>query len=149
MNLSMQANFKSFDQLGKNLDLLVEKTERQAVREAASKAATPMVKAIKNNIRSQSGLLKRSIKKKVRTYKRAHLVMVIIGPDRNVVGEWQGEKRWPVKYAHLVEVGPNQRPFMRPAYDSKKNEIKRKYAHEIGKSIKIVAKRVNRRVRIG
>lgn len=142
--------WKSFDQLEKNLGELVAKVERQGMREAARKAATPMLQAARAKAPVRTGTLKKSLAVKVKTFKRGKdsTVMAIIGPDRNVVSE-AGDK--PVKYAHLVELGTQHsaaKPFLRPAFDETKDQSIKVYADSLKPAIERVARRVNKRVPI-
>ncbi len=69
---------------------------------------------MKRLIRKKTGLLRRSIKKKLLTYDNGATVC-IIGPDRNVEapkapatrGPNKGKERWdvPWRYSHLVDKG--------------------------------------------
>jgi HK97 gp10 family phage protein len=105
---------------------LGDRVLRKVARQAVSAGATPIQGSAKANAPEESGLLKKSIKKRVRTYKDSQTVVAIVGPDSSVKGEYKGKKRWPAKYAHLVEDGhidskgnhvPGH-PFIRPAADA-------------------------------
>jgi HK97 gp10 family phage protein len=148
MRITGKANFKSVQQLERNLKLTVEKIERQAKREATSKAATVILKEAKRNTPRRHGHLRKALKRKVSTYKNGEMIIVTIGPDRNYVVSEGTRMIKPVKYAHLVEFGSmhnSPQPYIRPAFDSKKNEALTIYAREIGPAIKRVAKRFNKR----
>lgn len=78
-----------------------------------------------------TGLLKRAVRAGNFRKRKDKSVSGAVGINRNVVGtdpDDPTEKRWPIKYGHLVEWGHNSRfgpvapkPFMRPAW----NEIAR------------------------
>jgi HK97 gp10 family phage protein len=130
---------------------MVKKVERQSIREAVTKAARPMRQAVKALAPKQSGLLRRSISIKIRTYKRSHMVMAVIGPNRETKGIYNGEERRPIKYAHLVEFGTADiagRPYFRPAFDSTKKESLRIYKIEVGRSIHRIAARVGKKMKL-
>ena len=87
---------------------------------------SPSSKLLDRSALKQSGLLRKSLNKKLKTYPEKMTVVGIIGPRTSVVGEFEGKKRWPVKYAHLQEKGfidesgkfiPPQ-PFLGPAMES-------------------------------
>ena len=90
------------------------------------------------NVNIRTGLLKKSLKYKVQSWRnnktatknglRLDLgIWAAVGIDRDIEGvDENGNKIWPVKYAHLVEFGhgkgtnnrggdASEKPFMRPA----------------------------------
>jgi HK97 gp10 family phage protein len=100
------------------------RVQRRALRPAVSAAATPIVKAAKAKAAKRSGLLKKSLGKKIKTYADKGMVIAVIGPRTGVNGEVNGKKYVPAKIAHLIEKGhiardgsyvPGQ-PFLGPAY---------------------------------
>lgn len=131
---------KQFDRLERGIRLRVGK---KAVRAGAK----PILDDMKARAPRQTGALKRSIKQRVRGYRRDGIVVSIIGvasgikvPDPKAKGGY----RIPSKYAHLVEYGTavrevkkaavmtdgsvvfgkrvrgvTARPFIRPSFDSK------------------------------
>ncbi len=124
----MSAELSGFKELERTFKTLGERTQRRVLRSAVSAATTPIVRAAKANANDskESGTLKKSLGRKIKTYVEAQTVVGIIGPRTDVVGEWKGKKRWPAKYAHLVEGGHvdqygnyiQPKPFLRPAYEA-------------------------------
>ncbi len=124
----MSAELTGFKELEKTLRTLGERTQRRVLRSAVSAASTPIVRAAKANANDskESGTLKKSLGRKLKTYTDTQTVVAVIGPRTNVTGTWKGKKRWPAKYAHLVEGGHidehgnyvQPKPFLRPAFDS-------------------------------
>lgn len=118
---------EGFKELDRKLKKLGDKVHRKVTRQAVNAAATPVVKAAKANAdeSKDSGLLKKSLGKKVATFKKTQTVAAIVGARKNVSGEVDGEIRRPARYAHLVEKGHidengnhvGARPFLRPALD--------------------------------
>ncbi|MGE5611150.1 MAG: HK97 gp10 family phage protein [Bacillota bacterium] len=114
-------------QLERLLMTLPDRVQRKATRSAVNRAATPIVKAARAGAQKQSGLLKKAINKKIKTYPAKQTVMAIIGPRRDVRGEYKGKRRVPANYAHLAESGhidvktgrfiPGSH-FLRNAFDS-------------------------------
>jgi HK97 gp10 family phage protein len=94
---------------------------RKLARTSVGKALTPMVSAAKTKAPRESGLLKKSLGKKIKTYAARNRVVGIAGPRKETVGEYKGKLRRPVRYAHLVEM--RHQPFMRPAFDQTKGEM--------------------------
>jgi HK97 gp10 family phage protein len=86
------------------LQELPRRVGKKALRQAVNAGAAPIVKAAKAAAPRESGLLKRSYNKVIRTYKSGNVVAVI-GARREVVGSYRGKKRVPANYIHLVEKG--------------------------------------------
>lgn len=112
--------------LERKLAKLGDKVHRKVTRQAVNAAATPVVRAAKANVETDSGLLKKALGKKTVTAKDKKSVAALVGARKNVQGEVNGKVRKPSRYAHLVEKGfidqhgvhhPPQ-PFLRPAIES-------------------------------
>ena len=102
---TMGIQFTGPPEMLRALDLLEDRVRKVISRKAVSMALVPMSKAAKRNCPKEMGLLKRSIGKKIKTYKSG-AVWGGVGPRKETVGFGpDGRKRWPVKYAHLVEYG--------------------------------------------
>lgn len=92
------------------LRLLPGKLQRRILRPALTKATKPILMAAKRLAPTDTGMLSKSIARKVVTYKSGTLV-VVIGPDtkHRVEATRRGRKTPmivnPAKYAHLVEFG--------------------------------------------
>jgi HK97 gp10 family phage protein len=84
---------------------LPDRIERKVLRQAIGPATTPAVKAAKRLAPRDSGLLKKSIAKKIKTYKKTNTAVSIVGPKKDVVEVINGKNKRPSKYAHLVEGG--------------------------------------------
>lgn len=156
MILKAKINAGSLRKFEINMNELIGKVERQGKREAIVKAARPIVREAKRRAPVRSGLLKKSIKAKARTYKKNGLIMVLIGSDRRTKGTYRRpgseieELVTPSNYASRVEFGHSRapaHPFLRPAFDAKKGESLAIYKREIGRSIKKVGARLSRRVK--
>jgi HK97 gp10 family phage protein len=118
-------------ELQRTFNTLGERVQRSVLRSAVSVASTPISRAAKANAPRESGLLKKSLGKKVVTNKEKQSVSAIIGPRRNVSGMHKGKLRKPSRYAHLVEKGfidaagrfhPPQ-AFLQPAYDQTQAQV--------------------------
>lgn len=118
-------------QLEKTFRTLGERVQRKVLRQAINAGSTVMMKAMRAKAPRESGLLAKSIGKKIRTYKKSGTILGVVGPRSDVVGTYQGKKRRPVKYAHLVEKGHITKsgqfvpahPFMRPAFDETQRQV--------------------------
>ena len=135
-------------ELTKTLKTLGERVQRKLLRQAVNAASTPVVKAARSKAPKQSGLLKKSLGKKIKTYPAKMTVVGIIGPRTEISGEYDGKKRVPWRYAHLVEGGHideqgnviGLKPFLRPAYDETQGQalqvLKNKLADGVVKEAK-------------
>ena len=112
-------------ELEKVFRTLGDRVQRRVTRQAVNAAATPVLRSARAKAPNRSGLTKKSLGKKVKTYPQSGHVVALVGPKTNVVGEVDGKKHWPAKIAHLVEGGhinsdgstTAPHPFMRPAFD--------------------------------
>jgi HK97 gp10 family phage protein len=139
----MSAEIEGLEDLIKNLHTLPERTARKVVRSAVNTALTPSLRAAREHAPEESGTLKLSLAKKVKTYTDNNVIVGIIGPDKGVSSEFKGEKRVPWRYAHLVESGHIDeagnfvpgKPFMRPAYDETESQMVSIMEDKVGKGI--------------
>lgn len=104
---------------------LPDKVQRKLLRRAVTKGSTPVLRRAKQLAPRRSGLLRRSLKRKIKTYKGG-VVVAVIGPDKNVSGVVGKRKHTPGKIAHLVEYGHGGKhpapphAFLEPALESTK-----------------------------
>ena len=140
--------------------------QRQAMRKALQPATKPILDEVRARVPRRSGLTRKSIGRKTKTYSRTGTVLVLVGPRSKpsfrrqvTVRGRDGKPRTimhdPVKTAHLVEFGtqPHQvggvqhpgaepKPFMRPGFDAKQAEAKAIFGRELFAEVKaIIAKR--------
>lgn len=111
-------------------DVVADKLLKDGVKDAAK----IVQQAAKANVTKQSGLLKKSIIVKSKTYgkKGSKTQLAIVGPSKSVTGEYDGKTRTPRYYAHLIEYGffnkkanrfIKPKAFMRPAYEANKQAM--------------------------
>lgn len=144
---------------------LEKQLARGAMRDAMTKAARPMTAAVKRNAPvGRTGLLKKSIKQKVKTSRKKGMVTAVIGPSNKIKGIDPVTKKEvrPSRYAHLVEKGSASRgvwgrkgvkvtpgsppnPFMRTAYASTKSKVADVYKREMGPAVQRSAARLKKR----
>jgi HK97 gp10 family phage protein len=139
----MSATLQGATELIKALQTLGERTQRKVMRQAVNAACNPTLKAARANVHDESGLLKKSLAKKIKTYPDRQTVVGIIGPDTQTAGEYKGKPRVPWRYAHLVHDGhidekgnfvPGN-PFLRRAYESTEGATVDVMADKLGKGI--------------
>src|SRR4051812_41547264 len=92
-------------ELERKLKTLGPRVQKKVLRSAVSAAGTPVLKSARQKAKKQSGLLKKSLGKKVTTNKNTGAVTAIIGARKQVEGEYKGKPRKPSRYSHLVEKG--------------------------------------------
>lgn len=83
---------------------LPARVQKKGMRKAQSKAATPIMASWKQRAAKDTGVYRRSIKRKQKTYASGKIV-TLIGPDRGVTGTKNGKLTRPANYSHLVEKG--------------------------------------------
>ena len=131
-----------------NLAELEAKIQRGAMRTAITKAGRVMLAAAKSKAPIRTGLLKRSLRQKVKTNTKKGEVLTLIGPSRRIQGtDKNGNKVRPARYAHLVEFGygrQSPQPFIRPAYESSKDAALAKYRDELRPAIEQAAARIGK-----
>lgn len=92
-------------ELERRLKRLTDREFLRTVKAASAKAATPIVKKTRANVKEddRSGLLAKSIGKKTKEYKRAGIVITFVGARRGFKDPETGED--PANIFHLVEEG--------------------------------------------
>lgn len=115
---------KGFQQIDKNTEKALKKAVGKGARVVlrAAKAKCPVGDEAYNH---QPGNLRRSLKAKVLKPKYPGVVTALIGPEK---GKKVKNDGW---YGRLVEYGTVKmapQPFLRPAYDEKKNEAYKEMA---------------------
>lgn len=98
----------------RQLETLKRTARNKHVRKGVNDGTKLLLKAVKSRCPTESGLLKKSLGRKVKAYKAA--IVGLVGPRRGYKREvkigGKTEVRDPSKYAHLAE---RNKPFMRPA----------------------------------
>lgn len=119
----------------------------RVVRRAVTICARILAKAAKQRAPKESGLLRKSIASKVKTYPGGGVV-AIIGPRSDAKfkqrvtrkrGKWFPAEVYsnPVKYAHLVELGHGgpaaapARPFLAPALAASQGAVQSAFARAV------------------
>jgi HK97 gp10 family phage protein len=133
MPYSISVKLEGLEGVLKRLGRLKKQTTRSKIlRKAINAAARPVLKAARGLVPVQSGLLKKSLGMKVKTYRKSGTVIAIIGPrtgfKREVTVGGQKQLRNPTKYAHLVELG-------RQAVRVKKKKVLAGSGRFFGKSV--------------
>ena len=151
--------------LEKMIQNLAPAAERKAVRPAANKAWTPVLKAARQKLKRTSKTLGSSLKKKTKTYSRKGSVWVGVLPNRDKIDASQ----YPTNVLSLIEFGAKRhtitaqrrqvlsdgsvifgkkiehkgakpRPFLRPAFDENQQAAVGIYRTELRQRIPKIAK---------
>jgi HK97 gp10 family phage protein len=152
MPLSIKARVKdgAIQALARKLNEFDRKASRKAIKKGVNEATKLVTADAKANVPRKTGLLKKSIGRRVRSYRGGTVISGIVGPRSGFATVLaSGKKVNPAKYAHLVEFGRKAvrvkkaalladkfakqvfgvevaavapRPFLRPAWD--KNETR-------------------------
>ena len=113
-------DFEGDKEMIRNLEQLPIRVQRKVVRQATSAALTPLNKAAKREAPKDTGTLKKSIGKKVKTYRKDGVVWGAVGPRSGFRVVVDGKARDPRRYAHIVEARTG---FLRRAFDQTKKKV--------------------------
>ena len=111
------------------------KEARSAARKAANKANQITLKKARALVPQDTGLLKKSLIKKTKTYTRSGTIVSMIGPDSKAQGNHPvtGKLMRPIKYAHIVE---KLKAFLGPAQRSTATQVVAAFTRETWINIK-------------
>jgi HK97 gp10 family phage protein len=137
---------------------LTDRFARKVMRKSLSRATKGLVGAVRRKIPVRSGLMKKSIGRKIKTYVENGVVLAIVGARRGFGGVVNVDGRQvyedPAKIMHLVEFGTQPhsvakdsqasqgnvahaaslhpgsiaQPSLRPAYEEEKGRMEADYA---------------------
>ena len=145
--LQVNLNITGVEELVKKLQTIEKKHARKAARTAIGEATKIVLKTAKALVPKDTGLLRKSLGRKVKVYRRNGVVTGLVGPRTNVTDRLKSRKgrgvvaklneivgkalnaevaKKPARYAHLVELGTMHsaaQPFLRPALDSNRDRL--------------------------
>lgn len=133
MPFRVKQKVEGVEDIIKSLNILKQGVRNRVVRKGLNEPAKLLVKEVKTRIPKRSGLTRKSIGRKAKTYKSG-VVVVIIGPRKGfrkevVVNKQTGATRIhdPVNIWHLIELGTSHSAAIAPArraYDANKSVLK-------------------------
>ncbi len=82
-----------------------QRVATKAVQDGQKETGQTITKSAKAGVPKRTGLLRKSIGYKVKTYRASKTVIVLIGPRKGYRFQVKGKWVNPTKYAHLVEFG--------------------------------------------
>ena len=136
----LQSILKSIDGLNKSL-------KNKLLRRALGEAGKLILKVAKTRAPRETGILKKSLGRKVKIYRQTGVGVAIVGPRtgfrQNVLrkkGKWAPTQAIanPTKYAHLQELGTVTRraqPFLAPAIAGQQSAVRDAISAVITKGI--------------
>lgn len=153
MSFQLKAKIEGLDELVKQLrDELPKRMQNKILRKAIGEGSKLILKTAKAKVVKDTGMLKRSLGRKIVAKRSTGAVVAIIGPrtgykkvkvkgtktfkrERTKLGEKFAEAGVsPVRYAHLVEKGTRHsapKPFLRPALDTNMAAIRQIFERTI------------------
>ena len=128
---------------------LPRRSVKNSLRKAVNLGANPVVAQVKARAPKESGALKRSAAKKIKTYadRKGGAVIAIIGANKRTVGTWKRRKRVPHKYSHLVDQGTRHsraQPHLAPALAAAKGASTQIMQDKLREELVKEAKRLGR-----
>ncbi len=119
----LQPLLRTLAEAGKNV-------QKKGTRKAVGAAGKIILKAAKTRVRRKSGLLARSLGRKVKVYRGSGVAVAVVGPRKGfkmeVVRDGRTVLSDPIRYAHLVEFGTVKSqafPFLTPALQESQQQV--------------------------
>ncbi len=151
MPFAIKAKLEGLDRALALLRELPKKLAKKTLRAGVNQATKLLLSEAKSRVPPSTGLLRKSLGRKVKVYKGA--VVGIVGPRKGfkiqvgvrMRGPNKGTPVYmdPVRYAHLVENGTSHsaaKPFLRPAFEATKGLIVTAFENIVLNAIEDAAK---------
>lgn len=91
--------------LANRLAQIDRKVARKAIRDGINEATREVLATAKSLVPKRSGQLRKSLGRKVKSYRGGAVIVGIVGPRKGFRVMYRGKWIDPAKYAHLVEYG--------------------------------------------
>ena len=114
------------------------KVRKKILRKAVGEASKIVLRDAKSRVPVATGQLRKSLGRRVKTYRGSGVVVVLVGPRTGFKTQVGDKTVNPTQYAHLVEKGTRAvqaRPFLRPALDNNEGVIRAKIAEVVAEGI--------------
>ncbi|MEM9752558.1 MAG: HK97-gp10 family putative phage morphogenesis protein [Planctomycetota bacterium] len=149
----MSMTIQNLDRMYLLLAELPDKSAPKAARAGLGAGATPIAREARARVNVESGILKRSMGRRTKTHRNG-VVVTNVGPRRGVSTEFEGQRRIPAHYGHLVNNGHRNRDgsftegshFMDQAFESKRDEAESIVINKMIEKLTADAHRLGRRV---
>lgn len=103
--MKIQARIEGVEKLQALMKNLTAQVSRRVLRPALNAEGSKVVAQAKRLVPKVTGLFKKSLGKKTKTYVQSGNIIVVAGPRTGFKQVVAGKPRDPVKYGHLVEFG--------------------------------------------
>lgn len=137
------------DELRRLFSRMPKRLQDRWLRKAVNAAALPILRTMRQTANKDSGLLKKSLGRKTKLYRKDGTAVAIVGARRSVSGTHNGRTRVPANYLHLAENGhidaktgkhiPGSH-FMRKSYESQKGAAQQALVGTMSKGVLTEAK---------
>lgn len=146
---SSNITLKGDRELRRLFNELPKRVVKRGLRQAMNAASTPIAKAARQSAPRESGVLKKAMGKKIKTYTNGNVVAVV-GAKRDVSGSYRGQKRVPANYIHLVEQGvrshlipqPKRHRILRHPGYSGKTFLQKAYDANVQSAVAIASRKL-------
>lgn len=110
-------------ELKRNYSKLIDRAAKSILDKGLTAATRPIITNARRRLTTseESGALRKSLGFRKYTDRRSKARAYVIGPRAGHALTYNGEKRDPIRYAHLVEFGTRHsqaKPYLRPAFDA-------------------------------
>ena len=122
-----------------------KKIQKSVLTKSVKAGGKPLIKAARSKVPTRTGVLKKSLGSKIKTYDGGSVKAVVIGPRGSVTGSFNGKTTRPVNYAHLAEAGFKHNKsgeqikgseFLKDAYETKQDASRKAMEEALVKNIK-------------
>jgi hypothetical protein len=117
-------------ELERTFKTLGDRVQRKVLKQAVNAGATPVLKTARQKALRRSGILSKSLGKKVISDSRTQTATALVGARKGITGEVDGKIEDPSRISHLVEKGHitasgsfvRPYPFLGPAEQESKGQ---------------------------
>ena len=163
MSFQLKIKLEGLEEAFRNLAEFPRNLQGPMLRAAVRAASTPMLQRARMLCPvGDTGLLRKSLGRRFKTYRKNGVVAVYMGPRRGFKTIINGRAVNPTNYAHLVEYGTSQhflgkkgsketgllhpgaraRPFLRPAFDQTKGIAVEMFVQKINEDMIAACKKM-------
>lgn len=147
MSFKIQGTVDGMQEAINSLNGVAEKLQKKLAKKAVGEANKHLLRRAKQLVPRDTGLLKKSLGRKVKVERNSGVVVGVVGPRAGfgrqvtrVAGRKNPKTEYadPLKYAHRVELGTRRagaKPFLRPALDGQQQVIREAVADVIRRGL--------------
>lgn len=105
VKVRMKVGDAALKALQEKLEAIDTKASRKGMRSGINQVTKEVLGEAKVNVPERSGRLKKTLGRKVKSYRQSKIIAGIVGPRKGMLVTIDGVRVDPAKYAHLVEYG--------------------------------------------